>query len=88
MTNQTDIPITPRQLELLAKISSGLPIKKAAEAMYITPRSAYNLLAAAKRNSGVGTVEHLVVIAIHNGWLKIDDEGQVKPVAPVALPQD
>lgn len=77
----TETTITPRQLELLAKICSGLPINKAAADMFIAPKTAYNILAAARRNADAGTNEHLVVIALQAGWLEMDDEGTVAPVA-------
>jgi len=77
MRQNTDI--TPRQLELLAKICSGLTIGNAAAEMHIAPQTAYNILSSARRNADAGTVEQLVIIALHNGWLEIDDEGSVKP---------
>lgn len=73
-----DCPLTPRQLELLAKVSSGLAINKAADEMFIANQTAYNILAAARKNAGAGSSEHLVVMALHNGWLRIDGEGVMR----------
>lgn len=68
-------PLTPRQLELLARLSSGLAINEAAGEMFIARQTAYNILASARKRAGAGSSEHLVIIALHNGWLRIDDEG-------------
>lgn len=81
MTTIIDCPLTQRQLELLAKVCSGLAINQAAAEMFIAKQTAYNILAAARKNAEAGSSEHLVVIAIHNGWLEIDGEGSIAPAA-------
>lgn len=77
MTQQTETPLNELQLNLLVAVASGLTAREAAEQLYITKESAWNVLSAARRAAGAGTTEHLVVIALHQGWLELDDEGCV-----------
>lgn len=79
-----DIPITPRQLELLSHVASGLTIDQAAEKIVVAPRSAYNMLGTARDKAGVSTTTRLVIVALREGWLEMDDEGQVAPAAQLA----
>lgn len=74
-TTKTD-KITKRQLELLAQLCSGLSIAEAAKKLFMADRTAYNVIAAARRKAGVGSNERLVVVAIIEGWLEFDDDGK------------
>jgi DNA-binding CsgD family transcriptional regulator len=84
VTPDNSIPLTPRQLELLALVASGLTIEEAAEKAFMAPRSAYNTLSLARTRSGCKTVTQLAVRAIIKGWLQSDDEGQLSP-APATV---
>lgn len=68
---------TERQLELLAFMCSGLSIADAAKKQFITDRSAYNVIRNVRTKVGASSNEHLVVIALTEGWLKVADDGKV-----------
>jgi DNA-binding CsgD family transcriptional regulator len=56
---------------------SGLSIADAAKKQFITDRSAYNVIRNVRTKVGASSNEHLVVIALTEGWLKVDDDGKV-----------
>jgi DNA-binding NarL/FixJ family response regulator len=76
MTTAIDKP-TDRQLELLAHLCAGLNIAEAAGKIFVTERTAYNMMGETRRKVGAGSTEQLVVIAFQEGWLIIGDEGKV-----------
>lgn len=75
-------PLTERQLELLAYVASGLTADEAARRCYIQPRSAYNILSAARENAGAATTTHLALMAVREGWLEHQGRGVYTPTIP------
>lgn len=80
MAQKTDIPLTPRQLELLALVAGGATIESAAEQVFMAQRSAYNMLSLARTRADCKTVTELAVKAVLAGWLE-EDGGGFRPAA-------
>jgi DNA-binding CsgD family transcriptional regulator len=81
MPQNGNVPLSDRQLELLALVASGNTIAEAAGQIYVAEQSAYNLLSVARGRAGAKTIPHLVLIAVQHGWLVPDGEGLATPSA-------
>jgi DNA-binding CsgD family transcriptional regulator len=80
-SNNGSNPLTDRQLELVGLVASGLTIEQAAKRCFIAQQSAYNILSSARARAGAETMAQLAVVAVVNGWLEADDEGEYIPAA-------
>jgi two-component system response regulator DesR len=66
---ENDCPLTPRELQILAIVRSGVPIADIAAAVHLAPGTVRNYLSAAMAKLGVDTRHAAAYQAWQQGWI-------------------
>jgi DNA-binding NarL/FixJ family response regulator len=66
---------TPRQLEFLSLIASGLDTHEVAETIGVSQNTVRNTIVAAKEKSEASSTANLIAYCVYKGWIWPKDEG-------------
>lgn len=66
-------PPTPMQTQIIALIAAGYERPEIAQKLHISWHTVKHHIANARKRVGVNNETHLVVTAIHQGWIDIGD---------------
>jgi len=83
-----DIPLTPRELEVLREVAAGLKNRQIAERFVLTEQTVKNHLSRIMHKLGVPNRTHAVTFAVRQGWLSLEevaDDARAKALDDVAL---
>ena len=76
-----EIPLTPRELEVLREVAAGRKNRQIAERLVLTEQTVKNHLSRVMHKLGVPNRTHAVTFAVRQGWLSLEE------VAPDAGPK-
>ena len=68
-----EIPVTPRELDILRHVAAGLKNRQIAERLDVTEQTVKNHLSSVMHKLGVPNRTHAVMFAVRQGWLALDD---------------
>ncbi len=68
-----DIPLTPRELEVLRQVAAGLKNRQIAERLALTEQTVKNHLSRIMHKLGVPNRTHAVTFAVRQGWLTLEE---------------
>ena len=71
-------PLSPRETEILKEIAKGHPSKWIAHTLGISKHTVKNHIYSIKKRLHANDRAHAVVLAMLNGWLKIEDVSEVR----------
>ena len=77
-----DIPLTPRELEVLRKVAAGLKNRQIADELVLTEQTVKNHLSSVMHKLGVPNRTHAVTFAVRQGWLTLEDVSDARPGTP------
>ena len=63
-------PLTPRELDVLSIVASGVPLQEAAAKLHLTPGTVRNYISVILRKTGARNRLEAVRIAEEAGWLR------------------
>lgn len=66
-------PLSPRETEILKRIASGNPNKRIAAMLSISEQTIKNHITSILRKLNANDRTHAVVLAVHRGWINIED---------------
>ena len=67
------VPITSRELEVLAHVAHGCGNKQIAHTLFISEQTVKNHISSIMRKLDANDRTHAVVLALHNGWISMTD---------------
>jgi DNA-binding NarL/FixJ family response regulator len=70
---RAEIPLTPRELDVLRQVASGLKNRQIAEQLDLTEQTVKNHLSRIMHKLGVPNRTHAVTFAVRQGWLTLDE---------------
>ena len=68
-----EIPLTPRELEVLRQVAAGLKNRQIAEQLVLTEQTVKNHLSRIMHKLGVPNRTHAVMFAVRQGWLTLEE---------------
>lgn len=68
-----EIPLTPRELEVLRQVAAGLRNRQIAEHLVLTEQTVKNHLSRIMHKLGVPNRTHAVTFAVRQGWLTLEE---------------
>ena len=68
-----EIPVTPRELDILRHVAAGLKNRQIAERLDVNEQTVKNHLSSVMHKLGVPNRTHAVMFAVRQGWLALDD---------------
>ena len=68
-----DIPLSPRELEVLRQVAGGLKNRQIADRLLLTEQTVKNHLSRIMHKLGVPNRTHAVTFAVRQGWLALDE---------------
>lgn len=68
-----EIPLTPRELEVLRQVAAGLKNRQIAEQLVLTEQTVKNHLSRIMHKLGVPNRTHAVTFAVRQGWLTLEE---------------
>ncbi|MGZ8437234.1 MAG: LuxR C-terminal-related transcriptional regulator [Candidatus Limnocylindrales bacterium] len=71
--SREDIPLTPRELEVLRQVAAGMKNRQIAEQLVLTEQTVKNHLSTIMHKLGVPNRTHAVTFAVRQGWLTLDE---------------
>lgn len=71
--SSADIPLTPRELEVLRQVAAGLRNRQIAEQLVLTEQTVKNHLSRIMHKLGVPNRTHAVTFAVRQGWLTLEE---------------
>ncbi|HEY6014162.1 MAG TPA: response regulator transcription factor [Candidatus Limnocylindrales bacterium] len=80
-----DIPLTPRELEILREVASGRKNRQIADRLVLTEQTVKNHLSRILHKLGVPNRTHAVTFAVRQGWLtleEVDPDSAARTLAP------
>jgi DNA-binding NarL/FixJ family response regulator len=81
-----DMPLTPRELEILRAVAGGLKNRQIADQLSLTEQTVKNHLSRIMHKLGVPNRTHAVTFAVRQGWLTLDEVGGEAAVGSSADP--
>jgi DNA-binding NarL/FixJ family response regulator len=69
----SDIPLTPRELEVLRQVAAGLKNRQIADRLVLTEQTVKNHLSRIMHKIGVPNRTHAVTFAVRQGWLTLEE---------------
>jgi DNA-binding NarL/FixJ family response regulator len=67
------IPLTPRELDILRHVASGLKNREVGELLEVSEQTIKNHLSSILHKLGVPNRTHAVTFAVRQGWLRLED---------------
>jgi DNA-binding NarL/FixJ family response regulator len=68
-----DIPLTPRELEVLRQVATGMKNRQIADQLVLTEQTVKNHLSRIMHKLGVPNRTHAVTFAVRQGWLTLEE---------------
>jgi DNA-binding NarL/FixJ family response regulator len=68
-----DIPLTPRELEVLRQVATGMKNRQIADRLVLTEQTVKNHLSRIMHKLGVPNRTHAVTFAVRQGWLTLEE---------------
>jgi DNA-binding NarL/FixJ family response regulator len=68
-----EIPLTPRELEVLRQVAAGLRNRQIADRLVLTEQTVKNHLSRIMHKLGVPNRTHAVTFAVRQGWLTLEE---------------
>jgi len=77
-------PLSPRETEILTQVARGQSNKRIADSLCLSKHTVKNHIYSIRRKLDANDRAHAVVLAMLNGWLKIEDISEEPPPLDVA----